>query len=216
MNPLIAAAIHDAKNDLHVLAAKIAEAHTQAPSPSLSEAQAIAGHINSQLMELLAVYRASEGKLSLAIDDRDLRDFIEELQIEPGLQQTAQPKIDIVWKLDATEQIVTWAFDAYQVKLVLLDALRNALRHAQTQVSFELLAGTHGGIEFIVSDDGTGFPAEVLDGEDTAMRADSSGLGLLFARLIADRHLGPKGRRGQVALDNQGIDRGARFALHLP
>lgn len=216
MNALIAAAIHDAKNGLHALNACLIKAQNQAPSPALDEARIIADQIGAQLVELLAVYRASEGNLRLAVDDRDLREFIEEVQLEPLLPLTLRNTITVTYDLTEIDQISVWAFDAYQVKLVLLDALRNAVRHAKTQVRCSITRTSNGGLDFGVLDDGPGFPPEVLGGEDTSMTADSSGLGLLFARLIAAQHATPQGRHGTVAIDNQGINGGARLVLHLP
>lgn len=216
MNALIAAAIHDAKNGLHALNACLIDAQNQAPSPALGEARIIADQISAQLVELLAVYRASEGNLRLAVDDHDLREFFEEIQLEPLLPLALRNTVSLTYELTAIDEIGTWAFDAYQVKLVLLDALRNAVRHAKTQVRCGIARATGGGLDFSVVDDGPGFPPEVLGGEDTSMSADSSGLGLLFARLIAARHATPQGHHGTVTLDNQGINGGARLTLHLP
>lgn len=216
MNALIAAAIHDAKNGLHALNACLIDAQNKAPSPALGEARIIADQIGAQLVELLAVYRASEGNLRLAVDDHDLREFLEEIQLEPLLPLALRHAINVSWDLAAIDDIGAWAFDAYQVKLVVLDALRNAVRHAKTQVRCSVARATDGGLDFSVQDDGPGFPAEVLSGEDTSMSADSSGLGLLFARLIAARHITPNGQHGKVTLDNQGINGGARLTLHLP
>lgn len=212
MNALIAAAIHDAKNALHAVCAQLTRAAASAPSAELAEAQALAARVDAQLVELLAIYRASEGHLQLSIADRDLLDFIEELRIEPLNSGT----VAVSYELAEAEQIGVWAFDAYLVKLVLLDALRNAVRHAHGQVVFDLTRCAEGGIEFRVRDDGPGFPSEVLAGANTAMGADSSGLGLLFARLIASRHATPDGRHGALELCNAGGAGGACLRLRLP
>lgn len=212
MNALIAAAIHDAKNALHAVCAQLTRAAAAAPSAELAEAQALAARVDAQLVELLAIYRASEGHLQLAIADHDLSDFIEELRIEP----LGGDKVVPSFEMDEARRIGVWAFDAYLVKLVLLDALRNALRHACGRVVCDVRPGEKGGIEFRVRDDGPGYPAEVLAGADTAMEADSSGLGLLFARLIASRHATPDGRHGALELSNAGLDGGACLRLCLP
>lgn len=212
MNALIAAAIHDAKNALHAVCAQLTRAAAAAPSAELAEAQALAARVDAQLVELLAIYRASEGHLQLAIADHDLSDFIEELRIEP----LGGDKVVPSFEMDEARRIGVWAFDAYLVKLVLLDALRNALRHACGRVVCDVRPGEKGGIEFRVRDDGPGYPSEVLAGADTAMEADSSGLGLLFARLIASRHATPDGRHGALELSNAGLDGGACLRLCLP
>lgn len=211
MDALVAAAIHDAKNALNALGAWLSEARRQCPSPALVEAQAVAGRVSAQLVELLALYRASEGTLRLAVDDQVLEDFLAETLAD--LVRPADSVVALERDLAAAAEVGVWAFDAYQVKFVLLDALRNALRHASHRVRFRLAAEPGGGIRFTVEDDGPGYPETVLAGGRSEMAEDSSGLGLAFARLIADRHATPAGRRGRVELANDG---GARFSLVLP
>lgn len=212
MDALIAAAIHDAKNGLNALNTWIAEAQRKHPSPALQEAQAVAARVGAQLVELLALYRESEGSLRLAIDDHDLTDFCSDVCSEFTLPANSSLRLET--NFSAAETIGAWAFDAYQVRLVLLDALRNAARYASAAVRFELKQ-TADGLCFTVSDDGPGFPAEVLQGAETTMDSGSSGLGLRFARLIAGRHSTPNGRHGRIELGNANAS-GAEFRLYLP
>ena len=208
MDSFVAAAIHDAKNALNALNVWLAEAKRECPSPALEQAQAVAGRVSAQLVELLALYRADHGTLRLAVEDQLLDDFLADVMAE-----LPPAKIAVDTDFAAAADLGSWAFDAYQVKFVLLDALRNALRHAAGRVRFGVAAEPGGGIRFTVADDGPGFPDEVLAGQDAVMTETSSGLGLLFARLIAVHHATPAGRRGRVELANDG---GARFALVLP
>jgi signal transduction histidine kinase len=211
MNPLIAGAIHDAKNSLSVLNTWLEEARRSAPSAAIDEARAVAARVGAQLVELLVLYRSGEDSLRLAIEDHDLMDFCQEVTgeiiLSPGLEARIESDTGAAGTLGA------WAFDAYQVKLVLQEALRNALRHAGNRVRFAVGAETGGGLRFTVRDDGPGFPPEVLGGEASSMDSASSGIGLVFARLIAERHATPGGRRGRIELANDG---GAVFALVLP
>jgi signal transduction histidine kinase len=144
--------------------------------------------------------------LRLTIDDHDLPDFIDDLLAELG------PVPEHMQLECACEATGAWAFDAYLVKLALLDALRNALRHARSHVRFSLQAMAKGGLCFEVTDDGPGFPAAILDGESSAS-TQGTGLGLSFARLIAERHATPAGKHGHVELANTP---GARLRLFLP
>lgn len=210
MDSLVAAAIHDAKNALNALNAWLAEARRDCPAPALQQAQAVAGRVSAQLVELLALYRADQGSLRLAVEDHYLEDVCSDIIAELAAPPDA---IGIDTDFSAAADIGAWALDAYQVKFVLLDALRNAQRHAASRVAFSVAAEPGGGIRFTVADDGPGFPAEVLAGGTHAMTDTSSGLGLSFARLIAARHATPAGRHGRIELANAG---GARFALILP
>lgn len=211
MNPLVAGVIHDAKNGLTVLDTWLDEARRTAPSPALDEARVVAARIGAQLVALLALYRASEDSLRLAIEDHDLTDFCQEVTSEIILSPGTGARIES--DVAAAGAIGAWAFDAYQVKLVLQEALRNALRHGRQRVRFALAAPVGGGLRFSVSDDGPGFPQEVLNGQAPAMDGGGSGIGLAFARLIAERHTTPDGARGRIELANDG---GAVFALILP
>lgn len=211
MNPLIAGAIHDAKNGLTLLDTWLQEAHRSAPSPALEEARAAAARISAQLVELLALYRAGENSLHLAIEDHDLAEFCEDVKAELILPPGSRDRIESDFA--AAARIGAWAFDAYQVTMVLQEALRNALRNGKQRIRFAVGAEAGGGLRFTVSDDGPGFPQEVLDGTAHAMDGAGSGIGLVFARLIAERHATPDGRHGRIELGNDG---GAVFALVLP
>lgn len=211
MDSLVAAAIHDAKNGLTALNTWLAEAHREHPSAAIIEARNVAARVGAQLVELLALYREGEGSLRLAIDDHDLIDFCAEVLAELALPANSSIRVDA--QLDAAAEIGAWAFDAYQVKLVLLDALRNAVRYARSSVALRVAPISSGTLRFEVSDDGPGFPDPLLAGGETSMNAQSSGLGLRFARLIAHHHATPNGQRGRVELSNQP---GALFALTLP
>lgn len=211
MNPLIAGAIHDAKNGLNLLDTWLLEARRETPSPAIDEARAVAARVGAQLVQLLALYRAGEETLRLAIEDHDLIDFCQDVTSETLLPPGSRARIES--DTGAAAMLGAWAFDAYQVKLVLQEALRNAVRHGKDRVHFSVAAQAGGGLRFTVGDDGPGFPRRVLNGEAPSMNSGSSGIGLVFARLIAERHVTPDGRRGRVELANDG---GAVFSLVLP
>jgi signal transduction histidine kinase len=210
LDPLVAAAIHDAKNALMALDTRLAAAAHRAAGADFSAARADVARIAGQLAELLTLYRAQGGQLRLAIDDHDLADFLADLAAELG-----PPPEGIALDLDhaSAERIGPWAFDAYLVKLALLDALRNGLRHARTRVTLALDTPPEGGIRFMVSDDGPGFPAEMLAGALVPSDGSGTGLGLAFARLIAARHRTPDGRAGRLEFANRP---GAVLEIHLP
>lgn len=230
MDALVAAAIHDAKNELSALGVWIAEAQREfaalspARSPALDRAMAIAATLSGQLVELLALYRSGEGSLRLAVEDHYLDDFLTDVMSE--LHQslaTAEiggdgAKVQVLTNFSATQEVGTWAFDAYLVKFALLDALRNAMRKARQRARLTFAAEPGGGIRFDVEDDGPGYPDDIMRGKrETEMSTSSSGLGLTFAQLIATRHATPAGRRGQLSLSNDGMSAGgARFSLTLP
>lgn len=210
MDDLIAAALHDAKNGLNTLGVWLDQADRANPSPALDQARHQAARINTQLVELLALYREERGILRLAIADHDLYDFLDDLKQE----WLPPPDTAIVLHWPDAPPIPAWAFDAYQVKLVLFDALRNALRHAHSTVSLHLSQEPGGGLRFTVADDGPGFPDD--SGRlGATMGNGGSGLGLRFARLVASHHTTPGGKQGRLEMNNAPTG-GALFSLILP
>lgn len=210
MDDLIAAALHDAKNGLNTLGVWLEQASRATPSPALDQARLQAVRINSQLVELLALYREDRGILRLAVADQDLYDFLDDLKQE----WLPPPETAITLQWPDTPPIQAWAFDAYQVKLVLFDALRNALRHARSAVSLSLALEPGGGLRFTVADDGPGFPDDPSQ-LGHAMGDSGSGLGLRFAQLVASHHATPAGKQGRLEMKNAPTG-GALFSLILP
>lgn len=210
VDPLVAAAIHDAKNALMALDTQLADAECRPASADFRTMRANTARIAAQLTELLTLYRAQNGVLRLAIDDHDLTDFLDDLRAELGPAPTG---IALTIDYGTAASLGAWAFDAYLVKLVLLDALRNALRHARSQITLTLTTPVGGGIGFSIGDDGPGYPADVLAGGAVAAASGGTGLGLAFARLIATRHATPHGRHGSIALCNAP---GAQLHMMLP
>lgn len=225
MEVLLAAAIHDAKNALNSLGVWLDKAQQECggQSSSLIQAKAVTATISGQLVELLALYRAGEGNLRMAVEDQYLEDFLSDLMSElastrPADDADGGAARSMETDFAAAKDIGAWAFDAYLVKFVLLDGLRNALRHARERIHFSIAEEPGGGIRFDIADDGEGYPDEILRAESTAkMTPESSGLGLSFARVIAERHATPAGRHGRVDLANDGLGKGgARLSLILP
>lgn len=210
IDTLVAAVIHDAKNALLALDTQLAELQHRPASVDFSLARATATRIAAQLAELLTLYRAQGGQLRLAIDDHDLCDFIDDLVTELGPLPAG---IELTVERTAAATLGVWAFDAYLIKLALLDVLRNASRHARSRISLGLQATPTGGICFTVADDGPGFPQDILAGVDVAAGGNGTALGLTFARLIAARHATPAGHHGHVELANMP---GATLRVFLP
>jgi len=210
MDALVAAAIHDAKNALMALDTQLAGAERRPASADFSTLRGSVTRIAEQLTELLTLYRAEGGQLRLAIDDHDLADFMDDLLSELGPLPA-----DITLTVDhaGVEKIGAWAFDAYLIKLALLDALRNALRHARAHVTLSVSAQAQGGICFSIVDDGPGYPERVLSGTVVPTGGEGTGLGLTFARLIAAHHVTPAGHHGHLELANTP---GASLKLILP
>lgn len=197
---LAAVTIHDVKNRLTVLASRADVRGDGETLQGVLEAAAT-------LTRLLACYKADAGNLHVNIDACAPADVVNEL-IQEIRKQTA-----LSVSADLEGAPILWFYDESLVRMVLLDALYNALRHARQEVSMAVRA-VDGWLEFSVRDDGPGYP-EALLGRQLAMQALSSegtGLGLHLAGRVAAFHANA-GQQGYVALDNED---GAVFRLRLP
>lgn len=209
-DPLVAAAIHDAKNALLALDTQLAAAEQRPADVDFPQMRGTVGRLAGQLAELLTLFRAQNGQLRLAIDDHDLTDFLDDVRAELG-PLPAGIALDVDY--GPAGMLGAWAFDAYLVKLALLDALRNAVRNARTRIDLTLTRPADGGICFTVADDGPGYPQAVLENAVIAASGIGTGLGLSFVRLIAARHATPGGKHGRVQLENTP---GATLRIYLP
>ncbi len=229
MDSLVATVIHDAKNSLNTLGVCLRQARREHAAqtsgmeiPALQQAEALTESLTGQLVKLLALYRAGEGTLHMTIEDHRLDDFVADTMKEFTAMNPVHSSISVTTMV-ADKVIDVWAFDGYLVKFVLLDALRNALRHARHQIHFSVSHDACGGLRFSIEDDGSGYPDSFLDSmQNVPMKAGmdthGSGLGLSFARLIAERHQAPGGRCGRLELANKNVngETGACFSLLLP
>ena len=197
---LAALTIHDVKNRLALVAAR-AEAN--------GDAETLRGVLEAaaQLTDLLAWYRAEHDRLRVDIDARVPADLIEELSASLR-RQTA---LEIVAESEAAPELAF--YDETLVRMVVLDALYNAVRHARSRIV--LRAGSDNGwLVFAVADDGPGYPPAIL-AEPVAMQPitrQGTGLGLHLAARIAALHEN-QGQTGRIELNNDG---GAVFRLFLP
>lgn len=197
---LAAFTIHDVKNRLAVLGCR---AELRGDSETLREAHEAA----ATLTRLLTLYKAENGGLGVDIEARVPADLVGELAAEIG----KQGKIPVAVDLDATPTLAF--YDESLVRMVLLNALYNALRHARGRITLGA-AETGEWIEFAVRDDGPGYPPEML-GRNAAMAPisrEGTGLGLHLAGKIAALHRNGDAE-GYVELANEA---GAVFYLRLP
>jgi signal transduction histidine kinase len=197
---LAALSIHDVKNRLAALAAR-AEVHGD--GETVRDALAAA----AELTRLLACYKADAGQLRAAIDGHCPTDLVADLVAE------CRPAAGLQLAIDDRQAPPLWFYDDYLVRMVLANALQNALRFARRQVRLSVAADDEW-LEFAVADDGDGYPAELLAEplRSSSLNQAGSGVGLYLAHQVAALH-GNRGRVGSVTLRNAG---GAVFALRLP
>lgn len=196
---IAAVTIHDVKNRLAALAAR-AEARGD------TDTLAVALETAAALTRLLAYYRASTGTLALDIDGHAPGDLVDDLLRELAPMSTKS----LVANTDAAPTL--WFYDEALIRMVLANALQNALRCAREQVTVSVVERDDW-LEFVVRDDGPGFPADVLDNPAAArVSGQGTGLGLLLTREVARLHENA-GRSGEMELGN---DDGGVWTLRLP
>lgn len=203
MNDLYTAVVHDVKNQLAELAFRLGKR---------SDAQmemGIAMNAARRLTEMLLVHREASDQLQVNTNTVNPADFLEILAAE---YRELFPAISI--RIEAERSPVCAFFDDALVRLALGNALHNACRYACSCI--QLTAYEQGNMLVLeVSDDGPGFPENVLASGGKLPAATSgsgTGLGLYLACKIAELHRLQE-RHGSVELSNSP---GGRFRMMLP
>jgi signal transduction histidine kinase len=192
--------IHDVKNRMAHLAGK-------AERSGDTETLRIALEAAETLTQLLAFYKSASGILRLDIEAHSPTDLVEELSSETrGMSQ-------ILIEQECSAAPTLAFYDETLVRMVLANALHNALRYARSRITISA-AERDGYLIFCVRDDGAGYPDSVLadSGASAAITREGTGLGLRLAKRIAELHEN-EGNCGTVALAN---DNGGVFELRLP
>lgn len=197
---LAALSIHDVKNRLAAMAAR---AETRGDSDTVREALAAAG----ELSRLLACYKVDAGLLRPDIDARCPADLCDELIAE------TRPLTALEITQDARLAPTSWYYDESLIRMVLANAVHNAMRFARQHIHITARQ-VDKWLEFRVTDDGPGYPARMLSEptQSAPISADGVGIGLYLAHQIAALHEN-HGICGRITLENSP---GATFILRLP
>lgn len=218
---VLASSAHDMKNSLCMLLQSIellhAELRTKAPDSQheLAKIHYEANRLNSNLLQLLSLYRLEKNQLPLHIDQFFIHDILEEIQLKNELY-IEQKHID--FSIECPDDI-HWFLDRDLITNLLNDSVVNAIRYTQQKL-FIKAASIHGQLVIEIHDDGAGFPEAMLTSSEQLMNKSEisrghTGLGLFFAHMIASAHQ-HQGKRGQIALSNGGEFGGGVFQLLLP
>lgn len=218
---VLASAVHDMKNSLCLLLQTIEDLNDEVSPDNqnalehLASAHYEASRLNTGLVQLLSLYRAEIENLPLNVDECYLEDLIEELIFSnESYINHKQMELEV-----EQEDNLVWYLDGDLVNLLLNDVLINAMRYSKKKIllkTFEL----NGYLHFQVEDDGPGYPSSMLQATTISMQnfdisQGRTGLGLFFARLIAEAHTQGE-RKGSISLSNGGSLGGSVFTLKLP
>jgi K+-sensing histidine kinase KdpD len=218
---VLASAVHDMKNSLCMLIQSMDLLQQDLAPMSGNASQELArihyeaSRLNTNLMQLLSLYRIERDQLPLHLDEYFVEDLLEEVLIKNEMY-SQQKQIQITMESDPQ---LSWFFDNDLISNLLNDMFVNALRYSAGKlllkasiVEQQLCLELH--------DDGDGFPDYMLENSDTTMNqfnltAGRTGLGLFFAQLIAKAHHN-QGKTGRIELNNGGRFGGGVFRLYLP
>lgn len=217
---VLASAVHDMKNSLLLLTQSIEELGEHMP-PNSQVANKInmihyeTTRLNTGLMQLLSLYRAEIDELPLSINEHFTDDIIDELFAS---NKNHIDYSDIQINID-NYQNFPWYLDATLVHVLLNDVLVNAMRYCKKQILVRI-EEKNDFLVVVIEDDGNGYPISMLKSNDMNMRdfdisAGRTGLGLFFARIIAEAHTNDD-KKGSIHLANGGSLGGSVFTLKLP
>lgn len=218
---VMAVAVHDMKNSLSLLMQTIEDLSKSLPPAQDESRQQIvdlhyeANRMNTTLVQILSLYRAELDSLPLNIDECFMEDLAYEL-IESNKTYTKQKNITCIVDVDSE---LSWFTDKDLLFLLMNDVLVNAIRYGASEIKISTLV-EDGYLCITVEDNGAGYPQRMLDMSDAAMESlcvseGRTGLGLFFARMIAQTHKN-KNRQGSIKLSNNSVTGGSIFKVLLP
>lgn len=210
---LYAALIHELKNNLGLLSITLDSVPKQTEPQhdrTVDDARMLCQNVIDRLQQALLIYKADSQQLYTVIDAYSPHDLVNELiertaslsrgrfRVEPGL---------------APDVPAVWFFDRDLVEMAMLNAIQNSLAYARSCIRIEADM-VDGCLALSVRDDSDGYPDHILTSvaTHTPYRSTGTGLGLQFARMVAQAHEN-KGNFGEIRLYN---DTGAVFCLILP
>lgn len=218
---VLGSAVHDMKNSLCLLIQSIENlgqsvvATNSETSEHLASAHYEASRLNTGLVQLLSLYRAGLNNMPLNIDEQYIDELVEDLQ---ATNESYINHKNMILEVEQSADLI-WYLDADLISILLNDVLINAMRYSKKRIRLSVFSEKEY-LVFRVEDDGPGYPQRMLDANSITMQnydisQGRTGLGLFFARLIAQAHTN-KGLSGTIHLENGGALGGSVFELKLP
>lgn len=218
---IIAVAIHDMKNSLSLLMQSIENLSELIPPDnpearvSVNSVHYEANRMNTTLVQILSLYRSEIDALPINIDECFLIDLVEEV-VASNRMYTKEKNLTIETEVD---EDLAWYLDKELIYLLIHDVLINAIRYGCSNIKISVFV-QQSNLHFIVQDDGSGYPQEMLNMstvnlDNFCISEGRTGLGLFFARLIAQTHKNGT-QKGSINLSNDLYTGGSVFELILP
>lgn len=218
---VLAAAVHDMKNSLFLLIQSIENLASElAPENSTAREQVAnvhyeASRLNTNLVQILSLYRAELEDLPISVDECFISDLLEDV-VGSNRTYVNQKMITISVNVDDD---LHWYLDRELIFLLINDVLINALRYGTSKIDISAM-NEEGFLVIRIEDDGSGYPSSMLqksheDLADFQLSQGRTGLGLFFARLIAAAH-SQADMEGGIYLSNGGNLGGSVFEVKIP
>lgn len=218
---VLASSVHDMKNSVGMLLASLESVIEDTPPTNEKQAKRFsslqyeASRINSELVQLLTIYRMQNRMLPVCIDEHYLIDIIED-QVARNHMLMSTKGVSVTIDCDTD---LPWYFDQDLVGSVIHNILVNCVRYTKSAV----LVGAKVEQDMLcitIADDGPGYPEDMLNQNMesfTEFKGATGGthLGLYFAEKIATSHTQNE-RHGYTELANGPPLGGGVFKLYIP
>ncbi|WP_260295442.1 sensor histidine kinase [Sedimenticola hydrogenitrophicus] len=217
---VLASLIHDMKNSLsmviHTLDEITADSLSGYDRPArITALQNEAKRLNNNLIELLTLYNIENERISPAIEDVDVANFLAEVMAENRSSAEAN-QISLTVECDPD---LFGYFDENLIRNVLNNLVGNGIRYTRDRLLITA-AQEEGYLVFRVEDNGSGYPDRMLtahspEGGYGDLAEGRTKLGLYFATMIAEMHRNGE-QQGFIRLENGHGLGGGCFSIWLP
>lgn len=215
---LLAAVVHDLKNQLQTLLDSEQDALSRIPQPYQKELEPILQQTNrlkNDTLQLITLYRFQENG-QFPMDDAWPRDTVTDAIEATSLQF---PAITFHNKIDDDCQ---GFYSETLIQLALVTLITNSAQAGASEIRISA-DDSDQGLWIEVNDNGPGFPddvlTDVLDGPINSTKQGPGGLGIYFVQLIAQHHQ-QNDQHGTISIENSKRPNnqisGARVRLYLP
>lgn len=218
---VLASSVHDMKNSVGMLLASIEGIIEETPPKNATQAHRFstlhyeASRINSELIQLLTIYRMQNEFLPLRIDEHYVFDILEDQIARNHILLETK---DINLTLDCSEEL-NWYLDMDLIGSVVHNVVVNCARYTKSEILVKASV-ENDLLEIIVADNGPGYPDNMVlrpagQVNDGNVNEGETHLGLYFAERIAQMHT-QNNRCGYINLKNGGELGGGIFKLVIP
>lgn len=218
---VLASSVHDMKNSLGMLLHTLESMLSENPPENEQQRKTFsvlgyeASRINSELVQLLSLYRLQYEALRVQTAEHFVLDTIEDqLDRNDVLFQAREIEVEVDCDPD-----LNWYYDSELIGGVINNVMVNCARYCRSRMQVRA-SREQGTLCIAIADDGNGYPQSMLDAPKqknagVSFSEGSTNLGLLFAHQVLQLHRSGT-QRGYLRLANQGPLGGGVLSLYLP